>query len=76
MNAIKRFLYFEFNEYYPSGGIYDCKLVTNSFNEMQDKIKTSDCYYICYYDVFDGKAFKYDRKNAKWVEIRIPFVFT
>lgn len=45
-----RYLVFEYDCYYPSGGMDDCKLKTNKLEEAMEFMNNSDWDYIDIYD--------------------------
>lgn len=65
-----RYLLFFYNDYYPSGGMEDCVLKTNNFDDLEQFIHTTytDDWYqgtISYYDTLEDKVIYAD---MEWYE--------
>ncbi len=70
-----RYYLFFYEDFYPSGGMEDCELRTNNFDELMSFIKEhheEDWYRgtIAYYDAVDDKYFiadsSYDLNSRIW----------
>lgn len=71
-----RYLLFFYNDYYPLGGMEDCVLKTNNFNDLEQLIHENyeDDWYmgtIAYYDMLEDKYFvaymkKYENEDHFW----------
>lgn len=51
-----RYLVFEYDSYYPSGGMYDCTLRTNDLTEAVEKAKTTGYEYSDIYDTLEDET--------------------
>lgn len=72
---VKKYLLFVSQPYYPEGGMYDCVLRTNDFEEVmkmvykylgQEMIYSGYNYTIQYYDVETDGFFNWDKEEEKW----------
>lgn len=65
----KRYLLFAYDEYYPGGGMYDCKLRTNDWDEInREVVKLAERYdYVQYYDSEVDDFFDWDSEYKEWV---------
>ncbi len=49
-----RYLVFEFDAYYPGGGMYDCRLKTDNLEEALGRVRKSTYDYCEIYDTVEG----------------------
>ena len=63
-----RYYLFFYNDYYPHGGMRDCELKTNNFDDLEQFIHANyeDNYYmatISYYDALEDKTWYADMED-------------